>query len=151
MSKTFTYVKYVESTYGKLVADEYLTVPVYDCPTCNGGDAICYECNGFGRIQDGTEEQCELCNGTGKCPTCHGYGYIESADNILIKLLTLTPEEAPSCPDCGHPNNGTIAIRRANTAYVNDVCNWDICCLVCYEDHQAYWAERWEDYNGGRL
>ncbi len=55
------------------------------------------------------------------------------------------------CPDCGKPDNGTIAIRRMNTAYTNDYDNSMTSCDACYEEQEEYWKERWEDYYRGLL
>jgi len=60
--------------------------------------------------------------------------------------LVLTPSEAPRCPCCERPNDGTVAIRRENTAYCNDVDNWLISCRDCFDYRDEQWKEQWEDY-----
>jgi RecJ-like exonuclease len=136
MNRTKAHLEMIKYVYGKIIEREYRH---YE------GRWICTRCSGEGSLP-ADENYTE-----GECETCHGWGYIYDVDNILDKLLTLTPEEAPRCPDCDRPNDGTIVIRRSNTAYNNDVSNWDICCLACYDMHQEYWQEDWDDYNSGRL
>ena len=60
--------------------------------------------------------------------------------------LFLTTQEAPRCPCCECPNDGTVAIRRENTAYCDDVNNWLISCRNCFDERDEYWAEQWADY-----
>jgi hypothetical protein len=60
--------------------------------------------------------------------------------------LFLSTAEAPRCPCCGRPNDGTVAIRRENTAYCDDVNNWLISCRTCFDERAEHWAEQWEDY-----
>ena len=136
MNRSQAYLKTIECTFGPIIVREFRLYP---------GRWICTRCSGEGYIDADKNYT------GGKCPVCHGWGYIYDTDRVQDKLLTLTPEEAHSCPDCGRPNDGTIVIRRASTAYVNDVCNWDICCLDCYLEHEDYWKERWDEYNAGRL
>ena len=80
------------------------------CPTCNGGDSVCYECNGFGYTQDdehAPKEQCELCSGTGKCPDCLGYGtiegmlYVEMVEKSGRKIGTLRQYKRVFDPQTG--------------------------------------------------
>jgi hypothetical protein len=61
--------------------------------------------------------------------------------------LFLTEQEAPRCPYCERPNDGTVAIRRENTAYCDDVNNWLISCRECFDYRDECWAEQWEDYS----
>lgn len=44
-----------------------------------------------------------------------------------------------------------IERRRQNTMYEEDASNYVTCCMECFEEVQAYWDERWEEYNSGRL
>jgi len=60
--------------------------------------------------------------------------------------LVLTESEAPRCLYCERPNDGTVAIRRENTAYCDDVNNWLISCRDCFDYRDERWAEQWEDY-----
>ena len=62
--------------------------------------------------------------------------------------LVMTEAEAPRCPCCEEPNDGTIAIRRENTAYCDDVNNWLISCRVCFDERDEHWTDAWEDYYG---
>lgn len=39
--------------------------------------------------------------------------------------------------------------RRQNTAYVEDEKNWVVMCDSCFEENEAYWQERWEEYYTG--
>lgn len=41
--------------------------------------------------------------------------------------------------------------RRQNTQYYDDRSNWVFLCNDCFEETEAYWAERWSDYNAGLL
>lgn len=43
------------------------------CEICNR-TGICQTCEGYGEIDD---ETCEDCDGTGQCANCNGVGYIE--------------------------------------------------------------------------
>ena len=98
------------------------------CPTCNGGDAVCYECNGFGYTQDGEyapKEQCELCNGTGKCPDCLGYGtiegtlYVEMMEKSGRKIGTLRQYK-----NVFNPNTGVAPERQrpgVKYSYVREI------------------------------
>lgn len=60
--------------------------------------------------------------------------------------LFLTEQEAPRCPCCEQANDGTVALRRENTAYCNDVDNWLISCRACFDERDEQWAEQWEEY-----
>lgn len=60
--------------------------------------------------------------------------------------LFLTVQEAPRCLCCERPNDGTISIRRENSAYCDEVDNWLISCRDCFDKRDEYWAEAWEDY-----
>ena len=70
---------------------------------------------------------------------------IEFADMFLSK------QEAPRCPCCEKPNDGTVALRRENTAYCEDINNWLISCRDCFDERDEYWNERWEDYYASRF
>ena len=65
---------------------------------------------------------------------------------IEFSDLVLAEHEAPRCPCCERPNDGTVAIRRENTAYNNNVNNWLISCRDCFDERDKYWAEAWDDY-----
>lgn len=60
--------------------------------------------------------------------------------------LFLTVQEAPRCPCCERPSDGTVAIRRENTAYCDDVNNWLISCRDCFDERDEQWAEDWAEY-----
>ena len=45
----------------------------------------------------------------------------------------------------------TIERRRQNTMYEDDESNYVTCCAECFEEIEAYWQERWDEYNSGRL
>jgi len=61
--------------------------------------------------------------------------------------LFLSAQESPRCPCCERPNDGTVAVRRENTAYRDDVNNWLISCRGCFDERDEYWEEAWEDYH----
>ena len=42
-------------------------------------------------------------------------------------------------------------VRRQNTMYVKSIMNWIVACDPCFEEIEAYWAERWADYYAGCL
>lgn len=35
-----------------------------------------------------------------------------------------------------------------NTAYVEDLLNYEYSCLNCHIEHEAAWDEMWKDYYG---
>ena len=98
------------------------------CPTCDGGDAICYECNGYGYHRDADDvgrERCGLCNGTGKCPDCLGYGtvegtlYVEMMEKSGRKIGTLRQYK-----NVFNPNTGVAPERQrpgVKYSYVREV------------------------------
>lgn len=40
--------------------------------------------------------------------------------------------------------------RRMNTAYHDEESNYCCECENCFEETQAYWQERWDEYNSER-
>lgn len=54
------------------------------------------------------------------------------------------PSNGLSC-GCGKPAQK----RRQNTNYVDDELNWVVACDPCFDEIEAYWAERWADYYAG--
>ena len=54
------------------------------------------------------------------------------------------------CPGCKRFTS-TIERRRQNTLYPDDESNHVTCCSECFDEVQAYWEERWDEYNSGRL
>jgi hypothetical protein len=49
------------------------------------------------------------------------------------------------CPNCEQESD-TVGRRRLNTAFVDDELNHEYSCLDCFQEHCAYYKERWEDY-----
>ena len=54
------------------------------------------------------------------------------------------------CQGCNR-FRGTIERRRQNTMYEDDESNYVTCCAECFEEIEAYWQERWDEYYSGRL
>lgn len=53
---------------------------------------------------------------------------------------------------CGCGSTNHVIRRRQNTDYRDDdEKNYVTCCEECFKEIQEYWAERWADYNSGRL
>jgi len=45
----------------------------------------------------------------------------------------------------------TVGRRRTRTAHADDAQNFEVPCLDCYEEHDDYWNERWDEYYRGCL
>lgn len=52
------------------------------------------------------------------------------------------------CPSC-LKHSMTVAKRATRTAYVDPESNWEISCIDCFEEHDEYWRERWDEYYAG--
>lgn len=50
-----------------------------------------------------------------------------------------------TCPDCAETSN-SVAIRRLNTAYCNDIENWMVSCEECFDRTVDMYDEMWQDY-----
>jgi len=49
-----------------------------------------------------------------------------------------------------HPDEEVAGkLRGQNTAYVDILCNWSVLCEDCQREEDAYWEERWQEYNTG--
>jgi hypothetical protein len=64
-------------------------------------------------------------------------------------MLTLLRKILGWCPMCQtyftYPKK-----RRMNTAYIEEKSNYCCVCKDCYQEVEAYWDERWSEYNSGR-
>jgi hypothetical protein len=56
---------------------------------------------------------------------------------------------AGKCQHC--ERFGVATLRRQNTRYVNDPCNWVYLCDPCSQENAEYWADMWTDYWGSVL
>ena len=54
------------------------------------------------------------------------------------------------CPYCGRWLRRITRERRI-TDYMDDESNWLTACEECHEEDDAYWEERWAEYNASRL
>lgn len=54
------------------------------------------------------------------------------------------------CQSCGRRFQ-KVSFRRANTAYVEDKLNFSYECEDCFNQHEEYWEEMWNDHNQGRI
>jgi hypothetical protein len=45
----------------------------------------------------------------------------------------------------------TIKVRKMNCNYQHQDSNYVECCIECFEEIQAHWAEDWKDYWSGCL
>jgi len=59
------------------------------------------------------------------------------------------PLEESVCPCCNQ-QAFDVRKRRRNTAYLDELLNWIICCGECFERDNEYYAERWAEYYGSR-
>lgn len=50
------------------------------------------------------------------------------------------------CPQCGRWFCRGVKRRRQNTAYEDEESNYITVCRKCYDEVQALWAEKWEEY-----
>lgn len=61
-----------------------------------------------------------------------------------------TTDSVRKCPCCGcWVAASDIQRRRMNTMYYDEEMNWTTSCTPCFEEIEAYWAERWRDYYAG--
>ncbi|KZR57887.1 hypothetical protein [Pseudobacillus badius] len=54
-----------------------------------------------------------------------------------------------NCPKCGLPAKRILA--HTNTAYVDELSNYQWVCEDCHEEIEAYYEELWAEYNSGRI
>lgn len=54
------------------------------------------------------------------------------------------------CPCCGRWFQDVTSQRRL-TEYENEESNYLMACKECHEEDDAYWEERWAEYNASRL
>jgi hypothetical protein len=54
------------------------------------------------------------------------------------------------CPCCLR-HSITVGRRSTRTAYYDESMNWETSCIDCYEEHDDYWLERWQEYYAGCL
>ena len=67
-----------------------------------------------------------------------------------IEVAGNQPEERPThCPCCKRENNGDVANRRLNTAYVKDELNWLLSCFECHQEAVEQYKELWDTYHHG--
>jgi len=52
-------------------------------------------------------------------------------------------------PRCGCGSTYRVMTRRRMTSYADDSMNFTTGCEACFDDEQAYWAERWDEYYAG--
>ena len=62
----------------------------------------------------------------------------------MIQKINMLPV-FNECPCCGVVTTD-VMIRRLNTAYVNDICNYLQSCESCYMDAYEYYADLWTTY-----
>ena len=58
------------------------------------------------------------------------------------------------CPlkcDCCGTRSYKVINYHQRTCYTNEADNYVNCCPECKIENDAYWDERWEEYNSGRL
>lgn len=48
------------------------------------------------------------------------------------------------CPNCLR-HSITVANRRTRTDYADPAANYEVSCIDCFEEHDAYWIERWDE------
>lgn len=59
-----------------------------------------------------------------------------------VEMMVYRRDDA--CPLCS--GEGDIQHRRLCTKYEDDSRNILFSCEECYDDHEAYWQERWLEY-----
>ncbi len=64
--------------------------------------------------------------------------------NLILKLLGWR-----ECPFCGRYRRD-VGVRRLNTAYNNDILNYQESCEDCYNYSWNYYTEMWETYRRER-
>ena len=68
----------------------------------------------------------------------------------MINILRLFRFIFGYCYSCGeyfkYPK-----LYRENTLYEPEEKNWHRECEECFEEHEVYWQERWDEYNAERL
>lgn len=72
----------------------------------------------------------------------------------LQQLIRSTPFSILSffniCPSCLR-HSITVTRRPTRTMYEDPESNFEISCIDCFEEHDDYWRERWDDYYAGLL
>lgn len=54
------------------------------------------------------------------------------------------------CPYCLR-HSITVGRRPTRTAYHDESMNWETSCIDCFEQHDAEWEARWQEYYAGCL
>ena len=112
--ETYDLVTYYYCTKGKTEynvepSEEENTIVEETCPDCDGtGEVTCSTCEGKGLIEcetcNGTgylEEDCTICEGTGKCINCSGTGTVTTT--TIDEESGEETQNEETCPEC----NGT--------------------------------------------
>lgn len=68
-------------------------------------------------------------------------GVISSIPTSLLTSLNI-------CPYCLR-HSITVGRRATRTAYVDEEMNRETSCIDCFEEHDAEWEARWDEYYAG--
>lgn len=67
----------------------------------------------------------------------------------LLSFVHKIPEKVflavSVCPVCLR-HSITVGKRRTRTDYTNEESNFEVSCIDCFEEHDQYWIERWDEY-----
>lgn len=70
----------------------------------------------------------------------------------VLKVISSIPAHLLTalnvCPYCFH-HSITVGRRPTRTAYADEEMNWETSCIDCWEEHDAEWGARWDEYYAG--
>jgi len=64
-------------------------------------------------------------------------------EHLFGRLVYEATGEGCPCCQTWKPD---VAVRRRNTAYCDDIRNYEVSCSECYDENAEYWADQWDDY-----